>query len=260
MPHPRNDDDALAKDLAERAGSLLVTLRKGPLEGRELGAEGDRRSNALIVERLRSARPGDAILSEEGVDDPTRLGASRVWIVDPLDGTREYSEAGRTDWAVHIALWEQGSITTAVVGLPAQGAVLEAWSPPGLSPLAEPLRMVVSRSRPPNIAEPVARSIGARLVPLGSAGAKAAAVMTGQADLYLHAGGQYEWDSAAPVGVALSAGLHASRIDGSPLRYNRADPTVPDLLVCHRELAKPALASIADQVTGRAPGSPGISR
>ena len=251
MAHLRNDDDALAKDLAERAGALLLALRDGALEGRELGAEGDRRSNALIIDGLREARPDDAVLSEEGVDDSGRLGASRVWIVDPLDGTREYSEAGRTDWAVHIALWDRGSITTAVVGLPAQGAVLEACDPPDLSTPAEPLRMVVSRSRPPEFADAVARSLGARLVPLGSAGAKAAAVVTGQADLYLHAGGQYEWDSAAPVGVALSAGLHASRIDGSPLRYNQADPTVPDLLVCHRELAKAALASIADQVDGR---------
>ncbi len=250
VAHPRNDDDALARNLAERAGALLLALREGPLEGRELGAEGDQRSNALIVDGLREARPEDAILSEEAVDDSARLDASRVWIVDPLDGTREYSEAVRTDWAVHIALWDRGAITTAVVGLPAQGAVLEASSPPDLSTPAEPLRMVVSRTRPPDFAEAVARSLGARVIPLGSAGAKAAAVITGQADLYLHAGGQFEWDSAAPVGVALSAGLHASRIDGSPLRYNRADPTVPDLLVCHRELAKPALASIADQVNG----------
>lgn len=246
---PQSEDDRLAGQLAREAASLLLSLRGGSLTGRELGAAGDRRSNELIVGGLKAERPKDAILSEESLDDVARLKAKRVWIVDPLDGTREYSEAARTDWAIHIALWDEGVLTASVVALPAQDTMLEAWKPPMLSSPRRPPRMVVSRSRPPEIAEPVARALEAEIVSLGSAGAKTAAVITGQAEIYLHAGGQYEWDSAAPSGVARASGLHASRIDGSPLLYNQPDVAMPDLLICRPELAEPTLAALAAQVS-----------
>jgi 3'(2'), 5'-bisphosphate nucleotidase len=199
---------------------------------------------------LAQHRPDDAVLSEEGKDDAARLAARRVWIVDPLDGTREFGEAGRTDWAVHVALWEAGELTAGAVALPAQGRVLDTVpgsSDTGPSPLVtpDPLRLVVSRSRPPDFVHRLAKSLSAVELPLGSAGAKAAAVIYGDADVYVHAGGQYEWDSAAPVAVAMAAGFHASRIDGSKLRYNSASPYIPDLLVCAEFLAPTVLASIA---------------
>jgi 3'(2'), 5'-bisphosphate nucleotidase len=191
------------------------------------------------------------VLSEEGSDDGARLAADRVWIVDPLDGTKEYGEPGRTDWAVHVALWERGRLAAGAVSLPALGAVLSTAEPPHPPPArwsprsaAEPLRLLVSRSRPPEFAARLAESLGACLVPMGSAGAKAMAVITGDADAYVHGGGQYEWDSAAPVAVATAAGLHASRIDGSTLRYNQADPSVPDILVCPAGIAPALLAAI----------------
>jgi len=187
------------------------------------------------------------VLSEEGADDPARLAARRVWIVDPLDGTREFGEPGRTDWAVHVALWEAGELTAGAVALPAQGQVLSTAdpvaSPP--APAAGTLRLVVSRSRPAAFIPRLADKIGAEVVPLGSAGAKAAAVIRGDAEVYVHDGGQYEWDSAAPVAVALAAGLHASRIDGSKLVYNQAVPSVPDILICQATLADMLLGAIS---------------
>ena len=194
-------------------------------------------------------RPGDAVLSEEGKDDPARLSARRVWIVDPLDGTREFGEADRTDWAVHVALWQDGDLVAGAVALPAQGRVLSTvpGGVPVVSPPAagQPLRILVSRSRPPEFVQRLAGSVGGVLMPLGSAGAKAAAVIAGDADVYVHSGGQYEWDSAAPVAVARAAGLHASRVDGSALRYNEPSPYVPDLLLCHPAEAASLLAAIA---------------
>ena len=186
------------------------------------------------------------MLSEEGVDDQTRLAARRVWIVDPLDGTREFGEAGRTDWAVHVALWRDGELAAGAVALPAQDRVLSTWQPERAPALdaAAPLRLVVSRSRPPAFVTRLAADLNAVEVPMGSAGAKAAAVITGQADAYVHSGGQYEWDSAAPVAVARAAGLHASRIDGSPLRYNQPDPRLPDLLICRMDMAPRLLSAI----------------
>jgi 3'(2'), 5'-bisphosphate nucleotidase len=243
-------DAELAAAVAEEAGALLRSIRVsltalGENE-KAIGKAGDVQSNELILERLRAARPDDAILSEESRDDHARLTCERVWIVDPLDGTREYSE-GRDDWAVHVALWERGEeVAAAAVAMPGAGRLHRTdrpESPPPFGPYGT--RMVVSRSRPPAIVEPVAAAVGARVVTLGSAGAKAMAVLTGGAEIYLHAGGQWEWDSAAPVGVALASGLHASRIDGSPLHYNQADPYLPDLLVCRTELAEQVLAAIA---------------
>jgi len=255
-------DAALAAALATEAGELLVQLRaeSGSLEPRALKDLGDARAQELLAARLGELRPGDAVLSEEAVDDPARLRADRVWIVDPLDGTREFSEPPRVDWAVHVALWERtgpdtGELTAGAVALPAQARTLSSTSPgaPAARPNARPPRMVVSRTRAPEMVQAVARQLGAELVPLGSAGAKTMAVVLGDADIYLHAGGQYEWDSAAPVAVARAAGLHTSRIDGSPLVYNRPDPLLPDLLVCLPELAAPVLDAVA-ALTRQSPG------
>ena len=194
---------------------------------------------------LATRRPGDEVLSEEGADNPARLTARRVWIVDPLDGTREFSEPGRDDWAVHVALWDGGELVAGAVALPAQGFTLatpEVAAPP---PAPNQPRIVVSRTRPPAIALAVRDGLDGVLVEMGSAGAKVASVVQGISDVYVHAGGQYEWDSAAPVAVARAAGLHTSRIDGSPLRYNRGDPKLPDLIVCRPEYAEAVLSVTA---------------
>ncbi|HEX8257630.1 MAG TPA: 3'(2'),5'-bisphosphate nucleotidase CysQ [Allosphingosinicella sp.] len=239
-------DADLAARIAEGAGAILLAVRAaGLIEGKALGAAGDRIANAFILDALQAQRPDDAVLSEESVDTTDRLEQERVWIVDPLDGTREYSE-GREDWAVHIALAIGGRPALGAVALPAQGLVLRSDAPPALPALADgPVRLLVSRTRPPAEAERVAEALGAELVPMGSAGAKAMAVLLGQGDVYLHAGGQYEWDNCAPAAVALGAGLHATRLDGSPLEYNRADPKLPDLLICHRSLAERVRAALA---------------
>jgi 3'(2'), 5'-bisphosphate nucleotidase len=197
------------------------------------------------MEALAEARPDDAVLSEEGADDPIRLRSRRVWIVDPLDGTREFSELDREDWAVHVALWEDGELIAGAVALPAQNITLATPVVPAPPPAPAAPRIVVSRTRPPAVALQVRDALGGVLVEMGSAGAKVAAVVQGLADVYVHAGGQYEWDSAAPVAVARAAGLHTSRIDGSPLQYNRPDPLLPDVVVCRPEYAKAVLAVTA---------------
>ena len=238
-------DAALARALAVAAGALLLEIQAdAALDGKALGAAGDAAANRLLVDRLRQARPADALLSEEEKDDRARLSASRVWIIDPLDGTREYGER-RTDWAVHVALAIDGAPAVGAVAIPALGAVYCTAQPVPLPAPAATPRMMVSRSRPPAEAVAVAAAIGAELVPMGSAGAKAMAVVRGDAEIYLHSGGQYEWDSCAPVAVALAHGLHASRLDGRPLVYNRADLYLPDLLICRREWAEPVLALVA---------------
>ncbi len=238
-------DAALARHLATEAGKLLLRLQAaGPADGKELGAIGDRDANRLILDALRRERPDDSILSEEEAADPARLTARRIWIVDPLDGTREYGER-RTDWAVHVGLSIDGVASEGAVALPGLGATFCTEFPPALQPEASTLRMLVSRTRPAAEAVSCARSLGAALVPMGSAGAKAMAVLRGEADIYLHTGGQYEWDNCAPAAVALAAGLHASRVDGSPLVYNRADPLLPDLLICHKSRAAEVLGLVA---------------
>jgi 3'(2'), 5'-bisphosphate nucleotidase len=255
-----SDDDRIAAELAEQAGRRLLDLRADGGAPDDLRKAGDRLSHDFLAEQLAARRPGDAVLSEEGRDDPARLSASRVWIVDPLDGTREFGEPGRTDWAVHVALWERGSLTAGAVALPAQGQVLSTAAPPALPPAAAAgtspgpgLRVVVSRTRPPAFLDRLRDFADVTLMPLGSAGAKAAAVLRGEADAYVHAGGQYEWDSAAPVAVAQAAGLHASRIDGSDLAYNQPDPVLPDILICPTALARPLLDAIgATGATGPA--------
>ena len=238
------DDHELAAQIAREAGQLLVRRRA---EGASKD-DGDRESNDLILSRLAEARPDDAVLSEEAKDDAVRLTRERVWIVDPLDGTREFGEAGRSDWAVHVALVIDGVPFACAVALPAQDDTVLATQPaPALAPPHHgKMRLLVSRTRPPKLAEYLADVLDAELVPLGSAGAKTMAVVQGRADVYAHSGGQYEWDSAAPVGVAAAAGCHCSRLDGSPLVYNRPDPYLPDLLVCRPELAATVLAAIRE--------------
>lgn len=242
------DDADLAARLAENAGRILLAVREsGLVSGKALGKAGDQTANQFLVHALRHQRPDDGLLSEESKDTPERLEKSRVWIVDPVDGTREYGEA-RTDWAVHVALSIDGRPEIGAVALPGLGEVLRTDAPRPLPPAGTPPRMVVSRTRPAAEAVMVAEKLGATLVPMGSAGAKAMAVIRGEADIYLHSGGQYEWDSCAPAAVALAHGLHASRIDGSPLVYNRPDVSLPDLLICRKELAAPVLALLGDGV------------
>jgi 3'(2'), 5'-bisphosphate nucleotidase len=237
------NDHELAAELATDAGHLLLELRPTIDDPTALKAAGDARSNDFLLERLRAMRPGDAVLSEESADDPARLSAERVWIIDPLDGTREYGEAGRDDWAVHVALTIDGAAVIGAVALPAQGVTYRTGPPATLAPRPPgPPRLVVSRTRPPAITETLQDALGAELVPMGSAGAKAMAIVAGRADIYAHAGGQYQWDSAAPVAVAAAAGLHVSRLDGAPLVYNTAERSLPDLLICRPEHATAVIA------------------
>jgi 3'(2'), 5'-bisphosphate nucleotidase len=253
------EDHALARELAIEAGRRLLELRARGGDPDVLRKAGDRLSHEFLSAQLAARRPGDVLLSEEGADDPARLAASRVWIVDPLDGTREFGEPGRTDWAVHVALWERtdpvspgaegrsGELTAGTVALPAQGRVLSTASPAPPPPRRDGrMRIVVSRTRAPRLVREISGRTGAELVPLGSAGAKVAAVVGGEADAYLHAGGFYEWDTAAPVAVARAAGLFASRIDGSALAYNQADLLMPDILVCLPALAGALLQAIRE--------------
>jgi 3'(2'), 5'-bisphosphate nucleotidase len=263
-------DAAFARWLADRAGQVLLQVRAdmGYADAAALKAAGDKAAHELLRTELARWRPADAVLSEE--DDhsriawrdgehttvrPERLSASRVWIIDPLDGTREFSEEGRADWAVHVALWtadcsSPSCLAAGAVSMPAQHRTLATDHPPAYPPLpleaslGGPIRIAASRTRPPAFVTALAEDLGAQLVPMGSAGVKIAAVINGEADAYVHAGGQYEWDSAAPVAVALATGLHASRIDGSALKYNEADPKLPDLVVCRKDLAPRLLAAL----------------
>jgi 3'(2'), 5'-bisphosphate nucleotidase len=236
-------DAALARQLADEAGAVLLRVRSeaGFADPAALRAAGDRAAHEVLIARLAALRPGDVVLSEEGADPAARLTADRVWIVDPLDGTREFAEEGRTDWAVHVALWSAGELVAGAVALPARGITLATDVPPVVPPRPDgPLRVAVSRSRPPAIVA----GLDAELVPMGSAGMKVAAVVLGEVDAYVHAGGQYEWDSAAPVAVARAAGLHTSRVDGSALRYNQPDPLLPDLIVCTEAFAPAVLEAV----------------
>jgi 3'(2'), 5'-bisphosphate nucleotidase len=237
-------DVQLAERLASEAGHLLLAIQQsGKFEGKELGKAGDTQANAFLMQSLRQSRPDDAILSEEEVDSAERLAVSRVWIIDPLDGTREYGEC-RTDWAVHVALSIDGVATVGAVALPGLDITLTSGAPLLQPAPNAPLKMLVSRTRPAAEALSVAKALGAELLPMGSAGAKAMAVVRGEADIYLHSGGQYEWDNCAPVAVAAAAGFHCSRIDGSPLIYNCANPYLPDLLICRKEMAAEILALV----------------
>jgi 3'(2'), 5'-bisphosphate nucleotidase len=247
---PGSESDAeLATRLATDAGRLLVELRrdlwaKGASSWHVMDS-GDLAAHRFLLGALGTHRPGDVVMSEEGADDRRRASADRVWIVDPLDGTNEYGEPGRHDWAVHVALWERGSLRAGAVALPAIGITFATDPPPELtSPERERPRLITSRNRPPYSAAVVAEALGCDAVRLGSAGAKTMAIIMGEADIYVHDGGMYQWDSAAPAAVAAAAGLHVSRIDGSPLRYNDPDPWLPDLLICRPELAERVLDAL----------------
>lgn len=237
------DDHLLADWAATAAGALLMQVRTQGLEGKELKDAGDLASHEFLMRLFAEHRPDDAVLSEEGKDDRARLSASRVWIIDPVDGTREFSEPPRDDWAVHIALWQDGELVAGAVAQPGLGKTFSTGEPPVVPErTTKAPRIAVSRTRPPAFVAALAEEIGAELVPMGSAGAKVISVVRDVTDAYVHAGGQYEWDSAAPVVVARAAGLHTSRADGAELKYNQDDVLLPDLLVCRPELA--------EQITG----------
>ncbi len=243
------DDHQLAIRLATEAGRVLVRLREDlPARGAyrwELMDSGDLAAHRFLLEALGSARPDDIVLSEEGADDRRRLGADRVWIIDPLDGTNEYGEPGRPDWAVHVALWERGELTAGAVSLPALELVFGTDPAPVIppSPRDRP-RIVTSRYRAPHAAVTIANALGCDAIRVGSAGAKAMMLVLGEGDIYVHDGGMYQWDSAAPAAVAAAAGLHVSRLDGSPLVYNEPDPWLPDFLICRPELADDVLNAL----------------
>ena len=250
------DDHVLAVWLAEEAGARLLEVRGEGLEGKALKDAGDQAAQAVLAELLAEHRPDDAVLSEEATDDEARLSASRVWIIDPLDGTREFSEPPRDDWAVHVALWEDGELTVGAVAQPELGETFNTGTPsvvPGLNDAGHRAglkpRIAVSRSRPPAFVQALAEEMDAELVPMGSAGVKVMSVVRDIADAYVHAGGQYQWDNAAPVAVARAAGLHCSRVDGSPLVYNEADTSLPDLIVCRPELAEQIIAFVREHGT-----------
>lgn len=242
-------DAELAAKLAADAGALLLELRKNSdLSGKQLGDAGDKTANEMLVAALRQLRPDDGLLSEESKDTVERLSKDRVWIIDPVDGTREYSE-GREDWAVHVGLAIDGKPSVGAVSLPGLGLTLRSDLPITLPVRASKSRLVVSRTRPAKEAVAVAKILDAELIPMGSAGAKAMAIIRGEADIYLHSGGQYEWDNCSPVAVAKAHGLHCSRIDGSPLIYNQQDTYLPDLLICHKQDADRIL-ELANKLEG----------
>ena len=247
------DDHAFAAWAAEQAGARLLEVRGQGLEGRELKDAGDAAAQEVLAALLAEHRPDDFVLSEEARDNQSRVDADRVWIIDPLDGTREFSEPPRDDWAVHVALWERTAgtddgLTAGAVAQPALGETFHTGTPPVVAErTADRLRIAVSRTRPPAFVQALAEETDAELVPMGSAGVKVMSVVRDLADAYVHAGGQYQWDNAAPVVVARAAGLHCSRVDGSPLVYNNADTSLPDLLVCRPEFAKQILAILNRQ-------------
>jgi 3'(2'), 5'-bisphosphate nucleotidase len=245
------DDVALASEIATAAGEVLLAVRALGGEPSVMKSAGDAGAQRYIAERLTASFPDDAVLSEEAADVSDRLTNRRVWIVDPLDGTREFSEPPRDDWAVHVALVEDGELVAGAVALPGLGLTLSSDGPfPALSEVGMTPRVVVSRTRPTDLAVGLVEALGAELLPMGSAGAKAMAVVRGRADIYVHSGGQWEWDSAAPVAVAQAAGLHVSRLDGSALRYNQPNPWLPDLIICRREWAERVLAACRGQEDG----------
>ncbi|HEX5166500.1 MAG TPA: 3'(2'),5'-bisphosphate nucleotidase CysQ [Thermomicrobiales bacterium] len=247
------EHDAAAR-IATEAGQVLLALReraaRQEIAPQVLRDKADHRSHDMLMRALTASFPNDPILSEEANDDGARLDSRRVWIIDPLDGTREYGEPGRTDWAVHVALVIDEQPLAGAVALPARGMTLSTAEPPMLPDRRTgPARIVVSRTRPPAVALDLEERLGADLLEMGSAGAKAMAVVLGEADIYVHSGGQHEWDSAAPVAVAAAAGLHVSRIDGTPLRYNQPDSWLPDLLICRSELRDQVLDALGSALT-----------
>lgn len=239
-------DAELAAKLAEYAGRIAIEVRdSGLIDGKPLGSAGDKIANAFLMKAIARQRPDDGVLSEESRDTLERLHKDRVWIIDPVDGTREYGER-RSDWAVHVGLSIGGKAIVGAVALPGVPQIMRSDRIAMLPAAPSQLRMVVSRTRPAKEAVAVAEALGAELVPMGSAGAKAMAIIRGEADIYLHSGGQYEWDNCAPVAVASAYGLHCSRIDGAPLVYNRADVSLPDLLICRKQHADRVLKLVSE--------------
>lgn len=242
-------DADLATVLAQHTGVLLVQHReqlieRGNVSVWQLKDSGDMLAHHFLLDAFRALRPADSVLSEEGHDDRTRVHANRVWIVDPLDGTNEYGE-GRADWAVHIALWEDNALTAGAVSLPSIDTVFSTDPAPVVPPKeGHKPRLVTSRNRAPYAAILVAENMDCDAFRLGSAGAKAMSIIMGEADIYVHDGGMHQWDTAAPAAVALAAGLHASRLDGSPLEYNDADTWLPDFFMCRPEYTDEILHSI----------------
>jgi 3'(2'), 5'-bisphosphate nucleotidase len=248
-------DAAFAAEIAREAGNALLELRAGfgPVDSEErrlaLKDAGDEVAQGLLSQRLTAGRPGDAVLSEEAVDSDARLSADRVWIIDPLDGTDEYSQ-GRTDFAVHVALWTRGlGLTDAVVDVPALGEVWRTDAPRvvGALPAHRALRIVVSRSRPPagltRLLEDVSADLaaagiterGIEVANVGSVGAKLGEVMAGRAEAYLHPGGLNEWDLAAPQACAVAAGFVAL---GPDQAFNQMPPKAGPVLICHPALVE----------------------
>ncbi|MFT4220218.1 MAG: 3'(2'),5'-bisphosphate nucleotidase CysQ [Microbacterium sp.] len=247
------NDAKAAAALAREAGQLLLDVQRNAsadeLGTKDLKDRGDAASQRYLAQALAERQPGDAVLSEEAADDLARLDAKRVWIIDPLDGTREFSE-GRHDWAVHVALWSEGELSAGAVALPGVDTVLSSADAPRQWQRPDRIRLAVSRSRATALVQALADELGAELVPMGSAGYKAAAVVRGEVDAYVHTGGQYEWDSAAPVAVARAAGLFTSRVDGSPLVYNNENPYLPDLVVCNPLIADDVLRRLSALLEG----------
>ena len=246
-------DQQVATRISTEVGVMLVELRnqlvREGIHYWDLKDEGDIAAHRFLMAELKRVRPDDVVLSEEAADNRARLAAERVWIIDPVDGTNEFAEPPRHDWAVHVALWEQGRLTAASVALPALGVTFDCDPAPTVPERSrERPVLVTSRSRNPYSAIIVANALGCDVGRLGSAGAKAMAVVMGEADIYVHDGGMYQWDSAAPAAVAMAAGLHVSRIDGGPLVYNEPSLWLPDLVVCRPELADSVLAALADHL------------
>lgn len=237
-------DVRLTNLLAQGSGEILKGIRGvGLLRDKELAQAGDELAQNWIARVLAQHRPDDGFYPRRPRIIPR---GCRKTSVDcrPARWHKEFA-TGRQDWAVHIALVEDGVPLHAAVGLPDLGVVFRSSEVRAVSgPFSR--RIVVSRNRPPEIADYVGKHMDLQTVRLGSAGAKAMKVLLGDVDAYIHSGGQYEWDQAAPVGVAQAAGLHVSRLDGSQHQFNRADTYIPDLLICRKELADDMLGHIAD--------------
>ena len=257
-------DLAFAMEAARSAGKRGLGLREaGRWEGKTLADIGDQAADGFLQGFVRGRYPEDGLLSEETADSPERLGRERTWIVDPLDGTKEYSQ-GRADWAVHVALTVGGTCALAAVALPSEGRVL--WGVAlegqerggddgggtlvsGASESPSKPRVMVSRSHTPPWVETFAGSLGATLVPCGSAGFKVSRLLAGEGDIYVHKIGLKECDTCAPETVARALGWHVCRLRGEEHRYNRADPKNHELVVCRptwRDRVLEAIASSGD--------------
>jgi 3'(2'), 5'-bisphosphate nucleotidase len=245
--HSLTEDLALARDLAARTGARAIDLaRRGRWSGRTLAELGDNAADGFLCGWLAAVRPNDAILSEETTDSRARLTAERVWIVDPIDGSKEYGSGGN-EWAVQVALWVRGRLALGALALSGDGPVLagicgdsddtlggEATPVRGTTPEPSRPRIIVSKNHTPKWAPDFAERLGGTIVTASGVGYKVARVLLGAADVYVHEGSikLYEWDTAAPEAVARAFGWNVSGLDGGELVYNRVPPTTGDFLVC----------------------------